>query len=92
MMDTPYTETQLHADYMNVRVLGSFLEKHPRCTPIKHEYERCKARVEWAREQRKTHVTGRQKCPERTNNTHEAIMDNCIGPTYRCFYCCADMS
>ena len=90
-MNEPYTETQAHADRLNVVVLGRFLEKHPRCQPVRQGYNAAKARLEWAQEQRKKHVFGTEPCPERSNGqTHFAIQDS-IGPTYSCFYCCADM-
>ena len=92
MIDVPYTLVQEQADRINVVVLGRFLEKHPDCAPVRQEYDRCKANVDWRTKQREKHVLGTKQCPyQRKGKTHFAVQDSCA-PTYRCLYCCADMS
>lgn len=92
MADKPYTLCDEQADRLNVTVLGRFLQKHPDCEPVKVEYKAAKARIDWVDKQWKKHVRGTSQCSERhKGQTHFAVQTSVI-PTYRCLYCCADMT
>jgi hypothetical protein len=88
----PYTLLEEYHDRLNVTVLGRFLEKFPNTAVVRQEYDQSKDTIAWVQKQRKKNVRGTSQCPRRDKGqTHFAVQDS-TSPSYRCLYCCADMS